>query len=74
MPKLDTLTIIVRGKHDTGRTTAASLIKMFLEENGYLDVKVEDTQPLPAEQKDEFMRRFERNKTRPVRIVVELEA
>ena len=70
---LDPLTIIIRGKHDTGRTTAASIIKMFLEENGYRDVKIADTEPLPASEKDEFMRRFERNRTRPVRIVVELE-
>ena len=66
------LTIIIRGKHDMGKTTVASLIKMFLEENDFADVKVEDLPPLPADQKDEFMRRFARNRDRPVRIKVEL--
>lgn len=73
MSKLEPLKIVVRGKHDTGRTTAASFIKMFLEENGFRDVVVKDTEPLPAEQKGRFMDRFMRNRERPIRIVVELE-
>jgi Flp pilus assembly CpaF family ATPase len=73
MPNLEPLKIIVRGKHDTGRTTVASLIKMFLEENGFRRVTVKDTEPLPAEEKDRFMNRFMRNRERPVHIIVELE-
>jgi len=67
------LTIVVRGSHDTGKTTVANLVKMFLEENGFQDVRVSDLPPLPQEQKPDFMSRFMRNRGRPVRIVVELE-
>lgn len=74
MPKLEPLKIIVRGKHDMGKTTVASLIKMFLEENGFSDVKVDDLPPLPQGEKDAFMNRFMRNRERPVRIAVELES
>lgn len=73
MTKLDPLKITIRGKHDTGKTTVASFIKMFLEENGFRRVKVQDVPPLPAEAKDEFAKRFGRNRERPVHIVVELE-
>lgn len=73
MPNLEPLEIVVRGKHDTGRTTVASLIKMFLEENGFRRVTVKDTEPLPSEEKDKFMNRFMRNRERPVHIIVELE-
>jgi Flp pilus assembly CpaF family ATPase len=73
MPKLEPLKIIVRGKHDTGKTTVASLIKMFLEENDFRHIVVRDLPPLPAEQKDKFMSRFMRNRDRPIHITVELE-
>lgn len=72
MPNFEPLCIIVRGKHDTGKTTVASLIKMFLEENGFRRVVVRDVEPLPNDQKDRFMERFERNRERPVHITVEL--
>jgi len=74
MPKLEPLKIVVRGKHDTGKTTVANLIKVFLEDNGFRQVSIEDVPPLPLEQKAEFVSRFKRNRDqRPVRIVVELE-
>ncbi len=65
------VTIIVRGKHDTGRTTIASLFRMFLEENGYRDVTVADTEPLSHERKADFTERFKRNRSQPVKILVE---
>ena len=73
MPGLAPLKIVVRGPHDSGKTTVASLVKMFLEENGFGDVRVLDLPPLPTEEKDPFMNRFMRNRGRPVRITVELE-
>lgn len=75
MPNLlDPVTVIVRGKHDSGKTTLANLIKMFLEENGYDYVELKDSPPLSPEQKDTFIRRFTRNRQlRQVNIVVELE-
>lgn len=70
---LEPLTIVVRGNHDTGRTTVASFIKMFLEENGFKSVMVKDTPPLPDDQKKDFLDRLTRNRQRPIQIVVELE-
>jgi hypothetical protein len=71
---LDPVTVVVRGKHNTGKTTLANLIKMFLEENGYRHVEVKDVEPLPQEQKDAFWNRFTRNRDlRPINIKVELE-
>ena len=71
----DPVTVIIRGKHDSGRTTLASLLKSFLEENGYRNVTVEDTEPLPRDEKPEFMDRFNRTRDlRPVKIRIELEA
>ena len=71
---MDPVTIIIRGAHDTGKTTLASLIKLFLDENGYRHVKLEDTPPLPEDQKARFWDRFTRNRDRrPARIRVELE-
>lgn len=73
MPSLPPLEIVVRGGHDMGKTTVASLIKMFLEENGFRKVVLRDVEPLPAEQKADFMSRFMRNRDlRPVHIIVEL--
>lgn len=76
MPTLEMcppLEIVVRGPHDSGKTTTASLIKMFLEENGYQHVQLKDLPPLPNDQKPDFMSRFSRNRElRPVTITVEL--
>lgn len=73
MPNLSPVTIVVRGKHDTGKTTVARLIEEMLRESGFSDVQVHDLPPLPHDMKDRFIDRFERNRERPVRIVVELE-
>ena len=67
---LEPVEVIILGPHNTGRTTLASLIKMFLEENGYRDVKIVDTEPLPADQKPSFWDRFQKNRERPVIIKV----
>lgn len=72
MPKLEPLDIIVRGRHDSGKTTVANLIKMCLEESGFVDVVVRDVPPLSPDQKEDYSRRLERNRSRPVRITVEL--
>jgi pantothenate kinase-related protein Tda10 len=73
MPRLEPLQIIVRGPHDAGKTTVASLIKMFLEENGFRKVTLSDVPPLPSDAKADFMSRFMRNRDlRPVNITVEL--
>lgn len=70
---LDGLTVIIKGKHDTGKSTLANLLKMYLEENGYKHVTVQDLPPLPQEQKAAFYDRFSRNRDlRPVTIKVEL--
>ena len=71
---MDPITITVCGKHDSGKTTVANFIKMFLEENGYKKVRLSDVPPLPIDQKPDFMLRFDRNRNlRPVNIVVSLE-
>jgi polynucleotide 5'-kinase involved in rRNA processing len=67
------LRIVVRGCHDSGKTTVANLVRMALEEGGFRDVRVLDVPPLPPGQKDDFPARLARNLGRPVRIVVELE-
>lgn len=72
-PTFEPLEIVIRGKHDTGKTTMANLIRMYLEECGYQHVSVKDTPPLPNEDKPPFMDRFSRNRhRRPVHISVEL--
>jgi adenylylsulfate kinase-like enzyme len=71
---LDPVTVTIRGKSNTGKTTLASLIKSFLEENGYQHVQVHDLPPRNPEDKPRFMERFDRNRNlRPVVIRVELE-
>lgn len=69
---LETLEIVVRGAHDTGKTTVASLIRMALEEAGFRFVRLEDVEPLPHDQKSRFPDRLERNRGRPVVVRVEL--
>jgi Flp pilus assembly CpaF family ATPase len=74
MATLAPVKIVIRGPHDSGRTTLASVLRNFLEENGYKHVSVKDTEPLSAEQKAPFWERFTRNRdSRPVEISVELE-
>jgi len=46
---MDPVTVIIRGKHDTGKTSLARLIENFLKETGYRHVEFEDTPPLPAQ-------------------------
>jgi hypothetical protein len=70
--KLCPLQIIVRGAHDTGKTTVANFIKMFLLDEGFSDVVVKDVPPLPQDMKAELSERIRRNKERPIRITVEL--
>jgi dethiobiotin synthetase len=73
MPDLAPLTIIVRGSHDVGKTTTASLIKLSLEENGYKTVTLKDVPPLASGEKaDFFTERLPRTRQRPVNIRVEL--
>jgi uridine kinase len=66
------LEIVIRGSHDTGKTTVANLIKMMLEESGYKSVQVADTPPLPDAKKPPFQERLNRNRQRPIKIRVEL--
>lgn len=75
MPNDTTVTVIIRGKHDTGRTTMAYLIKDFLlTEGGYENVSVvQDTPPLPSAQKPDMSERLTRNRRRAVIIKVELD-
>lgn len=72
MPNLEPLQIIIRGKHDTGRTTIAALLKEALEVSGFALVSITDTEPLPPDEKPEFAARLSRNLKRPIRISVEL--
>ncbi len=73
---LEPVTIIVRGKHDTGRTTIAGFIRQLLtEEAGFQHVRVlKDTEALPPEKKSRYWDRLRRNQERPINIIVELEA
>lgn len=64
------VTITISGPHNTGRTTMAILFAQWLQESGYRDVKVEDTEPLPLEAKETFSTRFAKNRERPIRIKV----
>lgn len=64
--------IIIRGPHDSGRSTLARIIEAALLENGYLAVEVEDTAPLPKDRKAPLVDRWSRNReTRKHRIKVE---
>lgn len=72
-PTLPPITVTIEGEHDSGKTTLANLLKEMLEENAYAHVTVEDSPPLPAERKDRFSNRFDRNRAlRPVHIRVRL--
>jgi len=64
--------IIIRGPHNTGRTTAAFLIQQKLREVGYDNVTVDDTKSLHESQKPDITDRFYKNREKPVRIKVEL--
>lgn len=67
---LEPVRVVIRGPHNSGRTTLAILFRQFLEENGYRDVKVQDVEPLPTEMKQPFVDRFARNRERPIRVTV----
>lgn len=72
MPKFEPVTVTIKGPHNSGRTTLANLIKMMLEENSYKNVVMNDTSPLPTDEKDRFAERFDRNRAlRTVQIHVE---
>ena len=72
-PTFPAVTITIEGPHDSGKTTLANLVKMHLEESGYEHITVEDTKPLPTDQKPRFPERFDRNRAlRPVNIRVKL--
>lgn len=72
-PTLEPVTVTIVGKHDTGKSTLANLIKMSLEEYGYKHVVVHDIEPLPQDSKDRFPERFDRNRVlRQVDIHVKL--
>jgi len=69
------LTVVVRGEHDSGKTTVARLIEAYLRRCGYRQVTVADVPALPDEEKPDYQVRLARNQERrPVHIVVELEA
>ena len=69
---MDILEIIIRGPHDSGKTTVASLLRDALKELGFREVQLQDTPPLPPDKKDSFSIRLGRTLRRPVRIRVEL--
>jgi predicted GTPase len=74
IPTLEPVTVTIVGKHNTGKTTLANLIKMALEETGYRHVVIHDIEPLPQDEKDRFPERFTRNRElRQVDIHVKLE-
>lgn len=64
------ITILIRGAKDTGKTTAANLIKAHLEDLGYKRVNLQDQNP--TENKDDLQIRLARNQDEPVNIVVEV--
>ncbi len=64
--------IIIRGTHNSGRTTAAFLIEQKLKEVEYEDVTIVDTKPLPESEKPGITDRFYKNREKPVRIKIEL--
>lgn len=65
-----TLKITVTGAPNSGKTTAARLIQLALEEAGYTDIHVTDLPPQPHG-KGDFEARWAKNKTERVDIVVE---
>lgn len=67
----DGIEIIIRGPHNSGRTTAARFIEEALKGHGYQDVRIKDTQPLSATEKEAFPSRLYKNMEKPVRIRVE---
>lgn len=70
MSYLDPIRITITAPHNTGRTTLASLVKLFLQENGYERVTLLDTPALAPELKEEFELRFKRNRQRQIIIEV----
>ena len=70
----DGLEIIIRGGYNRGKTTTANIIAEALRDAEYQDVRVIDIPSLPAEQKSRWWDRFQKARSRPVVIRVELAA
>jgi phage terminase large subunit len=69
---LDPVEIVVRGGHDTGKTSLAQFIKEALRELGYRRVQVVFDSP-PSQGKQDFADRLKRNmREREVHIKTEL--
>jgi Flp pilus assembly CpaF family ATPase len=49
-PLTEPVTILITGPHNTGRTTLAVYLKLFLEEHGFKHVTLEDAKALPTEE------------------------
>lgn len=64
------VTILVIGKHNTGRSTLASYLKLFLEEHGFKRVTLRDAKALPPDEKEPYSTRSAKNRERPVDIRV----
>lgn len=69
-PLTEPVTILVIGRHNTGRSTMASYLKLFLEEHGFKNVTLEDAKPLPPDEKEPYTTRSVKNRERPVNIRV----
>ena len=68
----DGLKIIVRGRHASGKTTVANLIRSTLEECGFQKIVLRDLAPLPGCAKGDLAERLARYQESQVSIVVEL--
>ncbi len=71
MPNKTGIEIVIRGPHNTGRTTVARLIECALCGFGFNNVTVEDTPEMAAGAKADLIDRVRGNQQNPVRIRVE---
>jgi hypothetical protein len=69
-PITEPITILVMGKHNTGRSTMASYLRLFLEEHGFKHVALQDAPALPADEKEAYVTRSAKNRERNVNIRV----
>jgi len=69
--KTDGLEIIIRGAANSGKSTTAKFVEMALQEEGYVDVRLEDLPPSTTDKRKWKDRRQDTLK-RPVTIRVEL--
>lgn len=69
-PLTEPVTILIIGKHNTGRSTMASYLKLFLEEHGFKSVTLHDAKALPTDEKEPYTTRSAKNRERPVNIRV----